>query len=64
MSSGQVQMPASAQLSGTSVAPTNVLDAYALQQAQLNQNYQDQTAQQASTLGGLFNLGSAAIGLM
>lgn len=61
LSSGQVQSPTAAQFSQTAVAPTDVTGAYALQQQQLNNNYQAQVANQNAGLSGLFNLGSAAL---
>ena len=64
MSSGQVGMPTAANLSQTSVAPTDVTGAYGLQAQQQQQQYQSQLAQQQSSLGGLFNLGSAAMSFM
>lgn len=57
---GQVQNPTGISYTPTSVAPTDVLGAYALSQQQANANYQTQLAQQQSLLGGLFNLGSSA----
>ena len=59
-SMGQVQAPQAAPVPQTSVAPTDVLGAYALNQQQQQANYQAQLAQQNSLLGGLFNLGSSA----
>lgn len=63
MSSGQVAAPSAAQISPTAVAPTDVTGAYALQQQALQNAYQSQMANYQSGLGGLFNLGSAALGL-
>lgn len=61
-SSGQVALPASAPAQ-TSVAPTNVLGAYQLQQTALQNAYEAQMQNYASGLGGLFNLGAAALTL-
>ena len=61
LSSGQVQAPSVSQIAQTGVSPTDVLGAYALQQQQENANYQAQMQQYNSGLGGLFNLGSAAL---
>lgn len=63
LSSGQVAMPSGATYTPTSVAPTNVENAYALNSNVAEQNYQAQLQNNTSTLGGLFNLGSAAIKL-
>jgi hypothetical protein len=60
MSSGQVQAPSSTPAQ-TSIAPTNVLGAYQLQQNAEQANYQAQLQNYNSGLGGLFNLGSAAL---
>ena len=60
MSSGQVQAPSSTPAQ-TSVAPTNVLGAYQLSQNAAQANYQAQLQSYNSGLGGLFNLGSAAL---
>jgi hypothetical protein len=60
MSSGQVQAPQSTPTQ-TSVAPTNVLGAYQLQQNGQQANYQAQLQNYNAGLGGLFNLGSAAL---
>ncbi|HLI66328.1 MAG TPA: hypothetical protein VKU90_08170 [Caulobacteraceae bacterium] len=59
---GQVQAPQSTPAQ-TSVAPTNVLGAYQLQQDALQANYAAQMQNYQSGLGGLFNLGRAAISL-
>lgn len=56
----QVQAPQSTPAQ-TSVAPTDVTGAYALQQQALQQDYQSQMQSYNSSLGGLFNLGSAAM---
>lgn len=61
MGNGQVQMPGGYNGSQTSVAPTDVTGAYALQQQQLNSNYQSQMANYQSGLSGLFSLGSAGM---
>ena len=63
MSSAQVQGPSPAQLSGAAVAPVDVLGAYSLQQQALQNAYQARMANYQSGLGGLFNLGGAALGL-
>ena len=60
MSSGQVQAPSSTP-SQTSVAPTDVTGAYALQAQQQNAQYQAQLANYQSGLQGLYSLGSAAM---
>lgn len=62
MSSGQVNAPQSTPAQ-TSVSPTNVLGAYALNSQVAQNNYNQQLAQYQSGLGGLFNLGSAAMGM-
>lgn len=64
LSSGQVQSPTAGQFGQTAVAPTDVTGAYALQQSQLNSNYQAQVANQNAGLSGLFNLGSAALSFL
>lgn len=64
LSSGQVQSPTAGQFGQTAVAPTDVTGAYALQQQQLNNNYQAQVANQNAGLSGLFNLGSAALSFL
>jgi hypothetical protein len=61
MSSGQVNAPTSTPAQ-TSVSPTDVLGAYGLQAQQEQNAYASQLAQYQSGLGGLFSLGSAAIG--
>lgn len=61
MSSGQVNAPSSTPAQ-TSVNPTNALGAYSLQAQQQQNQYQAQLQQYQSGLGGLFNLGSAALG--
>jgi hypothetical protein len=61
LSSGQVQTPQVGQFGQTAVAPTDVTGAYALQQQQLNNNYQSQMQNYNAGLSGLFNLGSAAM---
>lgn len=60
MSSGQVSAPSSSPAQ-TAVAPTNVLGAYQMQQNTLQNDYNDEVQNNASGLGGLFNLGSAAM---
>ena len=64
MGQNQVASPAAAQLGQTSVAPTDVLGAYSLQQQALQSDYQAQMGQYQSGLGGLFSLGSAALGFL
>lgn len=59
---GQVGNPQGINYSPASVGQTDVTGAYALNQAGQNANYQAQLANQSSGLGGLFSLGSAAIG--
>jgi hypothetical protein len=61
MSSGQVTAPQTASLNQAGVAPTDVTGAYALQQQAEQADYQSQMQQYESGLGGLFNLGSAAL---
>lgn len=61
MSSGQVGMPTGINYTPSSVNPTDVLGAYALNSQVQNQNYQAQMQNQASGMGGLFNLGAAAL---
>ena len=61
MSSSQVGMPPSAPAQNTPVAPTNALGAYGLQQNALQNDYDAQMQNSQSGLGGLFNLGSAAL---
>jgi hypothetical protein len=63
MSSGQVQAPSSTPAQ-TQVAPTNVENAYGLQQQALQSDYQNQLASYNSGLSGLFGLGSAALKLL
>jgi hypothetical protein len=60
MSSGQVQAPSSTPAQ-TAVAPTNGEAAYAMQQQGQLANYQAQLQSYNSGLGGLFNLGAAAL---
>ena len=62
MSSGQVALPQTGQFASTSVAPTDVTGAYALQQQALQADYAAQMQNYQSGLGGLFNLGKAVIG--
>ena len=61
MSSGQVSTPSGASYTPTSVAPTNVEDAYALNSKVAEQNYAQQMQTYSGGLGGLFNLGAAAL---
>ena len=58
---GQVSMPQGVQYTPTSVQPTDVLGAYALNAQQQQQQYQAQSQQQSGLLGGLFSLGSSAL---
>lgn len=60
MGMGQISMPQST-MGSTAVAPTNVLGAYQLQNDAAQANYQAQLQNSRSTLGGLFNLGSAVL---
>lgn len=62
LGAGQVQAPQSTPAQ-TSVSPTDVLGAYALNSQAAQNTYDAQMQQYSSGLGGLFNLGSAAIGL-
>lgn len=61
MSSSQVGTPQGIQYSPTNVNGTDVLGAYALNSQAQNANYAAQAANRSSTLGGLFQLGSAAM---
>lgn len=61
MSSGQVALPQAGQYTPSQAGMTNVLGAYQLAGQQAQQAYQDNMAAYGSTLGGLFNLGSAAL---
>lgn len=61
MSGGQVGMPQGVQYTPTSVAPTDVLGAYALNQQGQNANYQARLANQQAGLSGLYSLGAAGI---
>lgn len=58
---GQVTNPQGINYSPTQVGQTDVTGAYALNAQQQEQAYQAQLQQQNSLMGGLFNLGSAAI---
>jgi len=60
LGAGQVSMPQSAN-GNTSVQPTDVLGAYALNAQQQQAQYQAKLAQTNGLLGGLFSLGSAGI---
>lgn len=60
---GQVQTPQGISYTPTSVAGTDVIGANALSQQQANANYQAQMTQSNGLMGGLFSLGTAAIGL-
>lgn len=59
---GQVQSPSAIPYSPSSVAPTDVTGAYALNAQQQNANYNSQMQNSAAGLGGLFNLGSSILG--
>lgn len=58
---GQVGMPQGVQFSPTSVQPTDVLGAYALNAQQQQASYQAKMSGMSGLLGGLSSLGSAAI---
>lgn len=60
LGSGQVSQPTS-NFTPVNVAPTDYTGAVALSQQQQNANYQAAQAQQAGLMGGLFQLGGAAI---
>jgi hypothetical protein len=60
---GQVGMPTGVQYTPTSVGQTDVLGANALSLNQQNQNYQAKQAASSGLMGGLFSLGTAAMGL-
>ena len=59
---GQVGMPQGVQYTPTAVGQTDVIGANALSLNQQNQNYQARMNQGSGLMGGLFSLGSAAIG--
>ena len=61
MSANQVQNPSGINYTPSMVGQTDVTGAYGLNMAQQNANYQAQMQNYSSGLGGLFNLGSAAI---
>lgn len=61
LGTGSVSTPSGVQYTPTSVGQTDVLGANALSLNQQNQNYQSRLAQQQAGLGGLFQLGSAAL---
>lgn len=61
MSGSQVSMPQGVQYSPTGVAPTDVLGAHALSQQAQQQAYAQQMQNRSGMMGGLFQLGSAAI---
>ncbi|MGA0603204.1 hypothetical protein ACO2Q3_21025 [Caulobacter sp. KR2-114] len=61
---GQTQLPQGYAGAQTSVAPTDVLGAYSLQQQALQNTYDAQMKNYQSSMGGLFNLGSAAMSLL
>jgi len=63
LSMGQVGMPQGIQYTPTSVGQTDVLGANALSLNQQNQNYQARQAASSGLMGGLFSLGTAALGL-
>lgn len=58
---GQVGMPQGVSYSPTQVGQTDVLGAYALNQQAQNAQYQAQMQNRSGLMGGLFQLGSAAI---
>lgn len=58
---GQVSTPQGVGYSPTGVNGTDVLGAYGMNLAQQNANYQSRMQNYMSGMGGLFNLGSAAI---
>jgi hypothetical protein len=60
MGLSQVQLPQWTQ-GNTTVAPTDVLGAYGMSQAQKNANYQAKMNNYGGLMGGLFSLGAAAI---
>ena len=62
MSSSQVGMPPSGPVQNTQVATPNTLGAYQLNSDAQQATYQSQMQNYQSGMGGLFNLGSAAIG--
>jgi hypothetical protein len=62
LGTGQVGMPTGVQYNPTGVGQTDVLGANALSLNQQNQNYQSRNQQQQALMGGLFQLGGAAIG--
>jgi Chaperone of endosialidase len=62
LGTGQVGMPQGVQYTPTSVGQTDVLGANALSLNQQNQNYAQRAQQQQALMGGLFQLGGAAIG--
>ena len=62
LGTGQVGMPQGIQYTPTSVGQTDVLGANALSLNQQNQNYQARQQQGSGLMGGLFSLGTAAIG--
>jgi hypothetical protein len=61
MSGSQVSAPQGIQYTPSQVGQTDVLGAYALNQQAQQSAYQAQMANRGSTLGGLFQLGSAAL---
>lgn len=61
MSSSQVGMPTGINYTPSQIAPTDVTGAYALNSNAANANYQAQLKNSQSNMGGLFQLGSAAL---
>lgn len=61
MSSSQVQSPTGINYTPSQVAPTDVLGAYALNQQAQQAAYQARMQQQNSMMGGMFQLGAAAL---
>lgn len=64
MSSSQVQNPQGIQYTPSSVAPTDVTGAYALNAQAQQAAYQARLQQQQGMMGGLFQLGAAALPLV
>jgi Chaperone of endosialidase len=61
MSSGQVALPQAGHYTPSQAGTTNVLGAYELAGQQAQQAYQADMANYGASLGGLFNLGAAAL---
>lgn len=61
LSAGQVQGPQGVDYTASAVAPTDVVGAYGLQSAHNQAMYNAKSQQQGGFLGGLFDLGAAAI---